>query len=132
MLCLFSQERLGSLGLFCQVLDKEAWFIKMLEKHIWICAFMAVGAKHKVTVGAAEAQHADEVKNLIAELEFAASQATGVRFPSGLQDRLCTYARAVAHFPTALKEFEVQNTDAFIRNYLFIHIILSNNVVRWL
>jgi hypothetical protein len=30
-----------------------------------------------------------------------------LEFPGGLADRLCAYAISVAHFPTALKEFEV-------------------------
>jgi hypothetical protein len=34
-------------------------------------------------------------------------QATGVDFDSDMEDRLCAYSRAVAHFPTAVKEFEV-------------------------
>lgn len=33
----------------------------MYEKHIWICAFMVVGAAHKCTMGEVEANHADEV-----------------------------------------------------------------------
>jgi len=36
-------------------------------------------------------------------------QATGAAFPAGLADRLCAYARSVAHFPTALKEVEWRN-----------------------
>ena len=101
------KERMNKANLFCQVLDKEAWFIKMLEKHIWICAFMAVGAKHGVNVGTVEASHQVEVQALIEEMVTAAEKATQVKFPQGVIDRLCIYARSVAHFPTALKEFEV-------------------------
>lgn len=102
-------NRLNDGNLSCHVLDKEPWTIAMLEKHIWICAFMAVGAKHGCTVGDVESKYNDEVRNMITELGIAASQAVGVEFPSGLQDRLCAYARSVAHFPTALKEFEWRN-----------------------
>jgi hypothetical protein len=106
------KERMNKAGMFCQVLDKEPWVIKMLEKHTWICAFMAVGSKHGVTVGEVESAHSDEVKALIDELAKAAEIATNITFPPGLQDRLCTYARTVAHFPTALKEFEVKSTHS--------------------
>jgi ketopantoate reductase len=44
-----------------------------LEKHIWICAFMAVGAKHACTVGEVVEQHTEEVRTLIAELMDAAA-----------------------------------------------------------
>ena len=30
----------------------------MLEKHVWICAFMLVGATHGCTVGEVESDHA--------------------------------------------------------------------------
>ena len=101
------KERMNKANLFCQVLDKEPWLIKMLEKHIWICAFMAVGAKHGVNVGTVEASHRAEVQALIEEMVAAAEKETKVKFPAGVIDRLCVYARSVAHFPTALKEFEV-------------------------
>ena len=34
---------------------------------------------------------------------------TGVKFGPGCSERLCAYARSVAHFPTAIKEFEWRN-----------------------
>ena len=77
----------------------------MLEKHIWICAFMAVGAKHGVTVGDVVSKHREEVTACINELAIAATKKTKVVFPSGLSERLCSYAKSVSHFPTALKEF---------------------------
>lgn len=101
--------RLKSADLTCKVLDKETWTIAMLEKHIWICAFMAIGAKHKCTVGDVEKLHKSEIYGLISELENAASEFTGNKFPSEVPARLCAYARSVAHFPTALKEFEWRN-----------------------
>merc|ERR1711907_573955 len=88
----------------------DTWKIAMLEKHIWICAFMAVGAKYKgITVGEVESTKSVEVRELIEQLDSAASKATGISFPEGLADRLCSYSKSVAHFPTALKEFEWRN-----------------------
>ena len=102
--------RLKNGGLSCHVMDKPTWEVAMLSKHIWICAFMAIGAKHGgITVGAVEKEHNAEVKELINEMAIAASSETGLKFPSDLADKLCAYARSVAHFPTALKEFEWRN-----------------------
>ena len=101
--------RLAAGDLACHVMDKEPWTVAMLEKHIWICAFMAVGAKHGCTVGEVEKDHNDEVRGVIHELGVAASGEAKVTFPVGLEDRLCAYARSVSHFPTALKEFEWRN-----------------------
>lgn len=103
------QARLQSTGLTCRVVDKESYKISMFEKHIWICAFMAVGAQHGCTVGEVESKHNEEVKALIDELANAAAAKEKITFPDGLGDRLCDYARSVAHFPTALKEFEWRN-----------------------
>lgn len=72
-------------------------------------AYMLVGAKHKVTVGEVEARHTDEVSQLIQELAAAGSKALGVQLDSGVVERLNAYARSVAHFPTAVKEFEWRN-----------------------
>ncbi len=45
-----------------QVLGRQAFTQSMLEKLIWICAFMLVGARHGgCTVGEVEAQHREEV-----------------------------------------------------------------------
>ena len=104
------KARLSLGGLKCHVLDKETWTVAMLEKHIWICAFMAVGAKHGgITVGEVEKVHNEEVRSLIGQLAHAASIETKVKFSEGVADRLCAYARSVSHFPTALKEFEWRN-----------------------
>lgn len=46
-----------------QVLDKEAFQKQMLEKLIWISAFMLVGARHPgATVGVVEKEFRYEVK----------------------------------------------------------------------
>ena len=72
---------------------------------------MLVGAKHGgVTVGEVEAAHSAEVEALISELGAAGAAALGVTLDAAtLPARLRAYARAVAHFPTAVKEFEWRN-----------------------
>lgn len=42
--------------------------------------------------------------SLIGELASAAAEEKGIVFEEGIEDRLCAYARAVSHFPTAVKE----------------------------
>ncbi|XP_021297067.1 uncharacterized protein LOC110426216 isoform X2 [Herrania umbratica] len=91
--------RLHAGGLSCKVLDKEAFQKQMLEKLIWISAFMLVGARH----------HGATVSSLIAELASAAAGEKGITFEEAMEDRLCAYSRAVAHFPTAVKEFKWRN-----------------------
>jgi hypothetical protein len=82
----------------------------MLEKLIWISAFMLVGACHPgASVGDVESKHTAEVSALIDELAAGAAAATGAAFAPQLAPRLCAYARSVAHFPTAVKEFEWRN-----------------------
>mmetsp|Transcript_33018 Transcript_33018/g.72709 ORF Transcript_33018/g.72709 Transcript_33018/m.72709 type:complete len:292 (-) Transcript_33018:180-1055(-) len=102
-------ERLQKAGLTCHVYDKDTFTAAMLEKHIWICAFMAVGVKHGCSVGDVESLHTTEVRALIGELMTTAAKEAHISFPDGAIDRLCAYARSVAHFPTALKEFEWRN-----------------------
>ncbi|KAL8497302.1 hypothetical protein ACS0TY_020840 [Phlomoides rotata] len=102
--------RLRAGGLSCKVLEKDAFQKQMLEKLIWICAFMLVGARHPgATVGVVEKEHRSEVSGLIAELAGAAAAEKGLVFEGGIEDRLCAYSRAVAHFPTAVKEFKWRN-----------------------
>ena len=102
--------RLRSGGLRCHVLDDDAFRASMFEKLIWICAFMGVGAAHPgATVGDVESAHKEEVEALIAELVAGSDSAKGVRFAEGTIPRLAAYARAVSHFPTAVKEFEWRN-----------------------
>ncbi|KAK9101725.1 hypothetical protein Sjap_018979 [Stephania japonica] len=102
--------RLQSGGLSCKVLEKEAFQKQMLEKLIWICVFMLVGARHPgATVGAVEKDHRSEVSSLISELASAAAAEKGLLFEEAMEERLCAYSRAVAHFPTAVKEFKWRN-----------------------
>ncbi|KAL5825375.1 hypothetical protein ACOSQ3_021438 [Xanthoceras sorbifolium] len=102
--------RLHSGGLSCKVLDKEAFQKQMLEKLIWISAFMLVGARHPTaTVGVVEKEYRSEVSSLIAELASAAAAEKGITFEEAMEERLCAYSRAVAHFPTAVKEFKWRN-----------------------
>lgn len=101
--------RLHAGGLSCKVLDKKSFQKAMLEKLIWISAFMVLGAKHKVTVGEVESGHKEEVAKLIGELAAAGSRQLGISLDAGVVERLCAYARSVSHFPTAVKEFPWRN-----------------------
>ncbi|XP_024970502.1 uncharacterized protein LOC112509659 isoform X1 [Cynara cardunculus var. scolymus] len=102
--------RLEAGGLSCKVLEKEPFEKQMLEKLIWIAAFMLVGARHPgATVGIVEKDFRSEVGSLIEELASAAAAEKGIFFEEGIEDRLCAYARAVSHFPTAVKEFKWRN-----------------------
>lgn len=101
--------RLAAWDLSCKVLGPEDYKKSMLEKLIWICAVMAVGAKHKCTVGEVESQHTDEVSSLIEELSGGGGKELGVTLDSGLVDRLLAYSRSVSSFPTAVKEFKWRN-----------------------
>jgi ketopantoate reductase len=102
--------RLHRAGLSCKVLGAAAFKASMLDKLVWICAFMLVGARHGgCTVGEVEGSHAEEVSQLIRELEAAGGAALGVDIAPRAEERLCAYARSVAHFPTAVKEFPWRN-----------------------
>lgn len=93
------------------MLEREPFTVCMLEKLMWIAAFMLVGARHDgCTVGEVESQHTEEVRALIEEM-IAGLTATQqeVAFDEGTVARLMSYARAVAHFPTAVKELEWRN-----------------------
>lgn len=102
--------RFKAAGLSCKTPDKAGFDAMMYEKLIWISAFMLVGAKYPgSSVGDVESQHTAEVSYLISELASAVTQATGVEFGPQMPERLCAYGRSVAHFPTAVKEFEWRN-----------------------
>ena len=81
----------------------------MYEKLIWISSFMVVGATHKCTVGEVCDKHKAELSEIIGELAGIVTAFDGTEFPSGLVERLVAYGRSVAHFPTAVKEFEWRN-----------------------
>ncbi|CAN4088613.1 unnamed protein product [Withania somnifera] len=112
--------RLHAGGLSCKVLEKERFEKQMLEKLIWICAFMLVGARHPgATVGDVEKEYRSEwvltrsllsdVSTNYCELAAAAAAEKGLVFEDAVEDRLCAYSRAVAHFPTAVKECKWRN-----------------------
>jgi hypothetical protein len=104
------KARLANADLACHVLDDASFQASAFEKLIWISAFMLVGANHPgATVGDVESTHKDEVVALIEELVRGTGESQGVVFQHGSVDRLLAYARAVAHFPTAVKEFEWRN-----------------------
>lgn len=103
-------DRLSKGGLKFKLPNDDEYTSGMLEKHAWICSFMVVGALNGgVTVGDVESKHADQLKPLVDELCAAGEEALGVKLPTGAYDRLAAYGRSVAHFPTAVKEFEWRN-----------------------
>eukprot|EP00892_Ulva_mutabilis_P007241 jgi/Ulvmu1/488/UM001_0496.1 len=104
------QELLQSGGLSCKVLDSPEYTKCMLEKLIWISAFMLIGVRNGgCTVGEVASVHTEEVGRVIAELAAAGEQELGIKLDDGLVDRLCAYGESVAGFPTALKEQEWRN-----------------------
>ena len=77
---------------------------------MWICAFMLVGALNGgITVGEVEKEHSDQLRAVVTELCAAGEAALGVKLAPGAFERLAAYGRVVAHFPTAVKEFEWRN-----------------------
>ena len=105
------QARLVNQGLTCHVKNGDDFTIAMLEKHVWICAFMLVGASHGgCTVGEVESTYTKEFEALASEMMRCWRGGTRRQTsPTGAYDRLAAYARAVSHFPTAVKEFEWRN-----------------------
>jgi len=102
--------RLRGAGLTCQVLDEAAFRASMLEKLMWISAFMLLGVHHGgIAVGDVEKRHAPELAQMVKEMMAAVVEEQGVQFQDGVPERLLAYARSVAHFPTALKELEWRN-----------------------
>jgi hypothetical protein len=108
--------RLAAGGLTCKSLAGDAFTQAMLEKHVWICAFMLVGALNGgITVGetmVASRTTWDKEKQLsliIAELCAAGEEALGVKLPPRTLERLLAYGRSVHFFPTAVKELEWRN-----------------------
>ena len=53
------------------------------------------------------------MSSLIAELASAAAAEKGIVFEEAIEERLCAYSRAVAHFPTAVKEVNVFVSHTF-------------------
>jgi len=104
------QARLAKGGLTCHVRQGNGYTRAMLEKHVWICAFMMVGALNGgISVGEVEAQHSDQLRALVEELCAAGEAKLGVQLSDGVFERLAAYGRAVSHFPTAVKEFDWRN-----------------------
>ena len=62
-----------------------------------------------ITVGEVEKEHSEQLRSVIAELCAAGEAELGVKLDEGAYERLAAYGRSVAHFPTAVKEFEWRN-----------------------
>jgi hypothetical protein len=66
------------------------------------------------------------VSSLIAELASAAAAEKGIVFEEAIEERLCAYSRAVAHFPTAVKE-----VNAFV-SHTFEAFRTISSILIWL
>lgn len=105
-------HRLTAGGLSIRELAEPLFSQAYWEKIVWIAAYMLIGALHDgCKVGDVESEHREEVDALITELAGAVSDASpNIRWDTKvLCNRLAAYARSVAHFPTAVKEFEWRN-----------------------
>lgn len=71
-----------------------------------------------------------QVSDLIAELASAAAAEKGLAFEEGLEERLCAYSRAVAHFPTAVKEVNLVSFKRMISDIYYIY--LSQNTSKYI
>ena len=61
--------RVAKGGLTCRLLDGDEYAKAMLEKHVWICAFMMTGALNGgITVGEVESTHAGQLQGLVEEM----------------------------------------------------------------
>lgn len=104
------QARLASGNLKCNVKEGAAYDNALFEKHMWICSYMLIGALHPgIKVGEVATDHLDEHKALVAEMASALEDTYGIKLEEGYYDRLAGYAKSVAHYPTAVKEFEWRN-----------------------
>ena len=104
------QSRLAAANLTCLVKEGDDFLKAALEKHIWICAFMVVGASHNgCTVGEVLEKHEAEFDTLANQLAKAGEQKLKITLDSNYLARLKAYGKAVAHFPTAVKEFQWRN-----------------------
>lgn len=101
--------RLKGAGLTCNVLNEDDFRASMFEKHMWICAFMLLGVHHGGTVGDVASKHSADLERMVAEMMSVLVEERGVSFKPGVPERLLAYAKTVAHFPTALKEFDWRN-----------------------
>lgn len=103
-------DRLGDLGLKCNVLSSEEYRPAMFEKLIWIATYMLVGvAKDCNSVGQAGSEHTQLVQSIISELVSAVSTKEGITFSAGTIERLAAYTDVVTDFPCGVKEFEWRN-----------------------
>lgn len=102
--------RLKNGDMTCNVLDEDKFRASMMEKLMWISAFMLLGVHHGgITVGEVESKHKADFSKMVTEMAACLKEERGIQLTDGTVERLCAYARSVAHFPTALKEFEWRN-----------------------
>eukprot|EP00201_Polytomella_parva_P021836 CAMPEP_0175042210 /NCGR_PEP_ID=MMETSP0052_2-20121109/2418_1 /TAXON_ID=51329 ORGANISM="Polytomella parva, Strain SAG 63-3" /NCGR_SAMPLE_ID=MMETSP0052_2 /ASSEMBLY_ACC=CAM_ASM_000194 /LENGTH=327 /DNA_ID=CAMNT_0016304959 /DNA_START=144 /DNA_END=1127 /DNA_ORIENTATION=- len=118
-------RRLWANGLTCRILDSKSFRQAMLEKLVWISAYMLIGVtKGGIRIGDIVRDHRQEVDDLASELILAGAEAIDVDLKSsdGLQykgnekevmheilERLAEYSNCVSEYPTALKEVSWRN-----------------------
>ncbi|KAL2971842.1 hypothetical protein AAZX31_15G219900 [Glycine max] len=56
-----------------------------------------------------EEEEGRQLSSLIIELASAAASEKGLTFEEAMEERLCAYSRAVAHFPMVVNEFKWRN-----------------------
>ena len=59
------------------------------------------------------------------------TQEKKVQFAGMLEERLCAYARSVAHFPTALKEFKVRS-NSIAQNIISTFSTCVSSYTKWM
>ena len=90
-------------------LRSKPWGPRHERLAVLCSAYMLVGARHKANIGEVERQYRSEVGSLIEELATGGAAELGVCLDDGYIERLHAYSRSVAHFPTAVKEFQWRN-----------------------
>ncbi len=94
------------MGGFFDRIQTVARFLLSAISSSELCALVVVHCRGDVQV---EKEHNEDVTLIIKELAAAGEAELGIKLDEGCVERLNAYARAVAHFPTAVKEFEWRN-----------------------
>lgn len=103
-------QRLKAAGVAVKTLNSMGYTKAMLEKLVWISAFMLVGQQHgNCSIGDVVKDRKAQVVVLMSELGRAGAIELGIQLNPRPIERLLAYAESVPHFPTAVKEFEWRN-----------------------
>ncbi|KAI7736490.1 hypothetical protein M8C21_012095 [Ambrosia artemisiifolia] len=104
-------SRLHAGGLSCKILEKQAFQNRMIERLLWISAFMLTGARVPGgTMGdVASENHLYEVVMLMGEMAQATYEETGLAPEVHFETRLLAYSKAVSHIPAVVEDFKWRN-----------------------